>query len=990
MIAVNEVAVMSPPPAPVPSQDPYVLPLRSTEAASPLASPLTPLSPLPKTGPLQMKPKMALELLVDVVDMLLHNHLDIPPSPHDPTAIMTNMRGMEAEKVQIIRSNSERDLARMRQLALKEEQTQRAAQEQRHQEHDQRQHEKQPPESLSQDQLHNTATNQDSQDASQERQTPADADPTLNVPAPHSFSAQHNAITRRFYSKHPPQITARDYLGRLHKYCTHSSGVYIWTALTLFRLARIEGTMQVTTRNVHRLLLAALDVASKALEDHSWPHARIAQVGGVKSGELTRLELIYGYKMAVASSNSRSATPTNALATSKRAMTRKMKQTTSRSGSLIMRVFGLTARLFAWYAIITIIFRCPTSLRDNHKLPQICEPCFRLRSSVTPYVEPYYTAHIEPYVKIAVPYYKSADTFVLTPARSYAARTIGPRLEQVSQLTTAKYDELIRPWLVQYEVQARQHYDEQVAPIVQKTTDTLAPYYTLTKDSAVYTYHQLLVPAYITFEPYAHASYQAASDFTKETALPSVAWALNKAYSFMDSAIWPHIKVVYINNVEPQLARIGKRLGRYKGKQGLHKAKTTHSSRSSTSEAKTSSFIKPPQKPASKTPSPATDKAAATTASNSHPTGHHNMQYSHPSMIEAPEASENESELRHNARLQVAADLREWQERFSKAADEGAAEIDSLIRGVTQDILSSQLMEAGHSLVQQLSEIIESETQFLKSQVVLAVQQKNTEYSDLELFNTHVATLVRQTGIAIKSQAEEVRIWREEFDTQLQAAITENADTHFKTLDTMRDLALQKIGMKWAWMDGITYKDWAKYHDLRARFDEWTDDLKAMIVTHSDLSMTQDYANIVEDQAMDLARAAVKQLAEIKEVAAAKFSHDDNTDDFDLDSVYQRAEEKAAAEAAAEAERLAEEAAQAETTERAAAEQAAESEATAKLIREAESDIALEEEAMFNTQVEHHEPLSTGSELADESTVKDEVTEPSSAVQSHFDDKSEL
>ncbi|KAL2885609.1 hypothetical protein HOO65_070071 [Ceratocystis lukuohia] len=669
----------------------------------------------------------------------------------------------------------------------------------------------------------------------------------------------------------------------------------------------------------------------------------------------------------------------------------KHKTSSSRTGSFLMRVFGLGARLFAWYAIITILFRCPTapetSAHDSPTLPALCEPYFQLRASVSPLVSPYYNAYIAPYVDAARPYYQSADTFVFTPARNYAVKTAGPRLEQASHIAGAKYDDLVRPWLSQYEAQARRHYNEQIAPAMQKTSEALAPYYLLAQDGAAHAYHQVLVPAYVAVEPYAYASYQAASDFTKDTAVPSAVWVLNKTYVFLDTAIWPHIKVVYTNNVEPQLVRIGKRLGRYKGKQGLHKAKTTHILRSSTSaEAKTSSFVKPPQKPASKTKPAASGKTATAAASNS-AGSRHNMKYSHPSMIEAPEASENESQLRHDARLQVAADLKEWQERFSKAADEGAAEIDSLIHGVTEDILSSPLMETGHALVDQLGQAINTEIQTLKTQILETLNQKDSQYSTLDLFNTQVAALVRQTGILIKTQAEEVRSWRQKFDTQLQAAITENADSHFKTLDTMRDLALQKIGMKWAWMDGVTYKDWAKYHELRARFDEWTDGLKAMIVTHSDLSLTHDYANAIEDQAMDLARAAVKQLGEIKEVVSAKFLHNDVTDDFNLESVEQRAREKAEAEARAEAERLAAEAkAEAEAAERAAAEKAAAEEA------EASSEAMLQAEPIFSTQVDPEEPQVTVSSLFDDSAAEEhqDEKEASSSVASDLSEKSEL
>ena len=36
-----------------------------------------------------------------------------------------------------------------------------------------------------------------------------------------------------------------------------------------------------------------------------------------------------------------------------------------------------------------------------------------------------------------------------------------------------------------------------------------------------------------------------------------------------------------------------------------------------------------------------------------------------------------------------------------------------------------------------------------------------------------------------------------------------------EVLDGIRDLGLQEIGMRWAWMEGVTYKHWAKYHDLK-------------------------------------------------------------------------------------------------------------------------------------------------------------------------------
>lgn len=107
------------------------------------------------------------------------------------------------------------------------------------------------------------------------------------------LSIQHDAIARKFYSKKPPPISLEEYLMRLHRYCPMSTAVYLATSLYIFRLAVVEKIIPVTSRNVHRLVLAGLRVAMKALEDLSYPHRRFAKVGGVSETELGRLEVSF-------------------------------------------------------------------------------------------------------------------------------------------------------------------------------------------------------------------------------------------------------------------------------------------------------------------------------------------------------------------------------------------------------------------------------------------------------------------------------------------------------------------------------------------------------------------------------------------------------------------------------------------------------------------------------------------------------------------------
>ncbi|KAI9652069.1 MAG: hypothetical protein M1829_001962 [Trizodia sp. TS-e1964] len=105
------------------------------------------------------------------------------------------------------------------------------------------------------------------------------------------ISIQHACISRKFYSKRPPPIPLLDYILRIHRYCPMSTGVYLAASLYIHRLAVIERVIAVTRRSAHRLLLASLRVAMKALEDLSYPHKRFAKVGGVTEVELARLEI---------------------------------------------------------------------------------------------------------------------------------------------------------------------------------------------------------------------------------------------------------------------------------------------------------------------------------------------------------------------------------------------------------------------------------------------------------------------------------------------------------------------------------------------------------------------------------------------------------------------------------------------------------------------------------------------------------------------------
>ncbi|KAJ5660250.1 hypothetical protein N7507_006701 [Penicillium longicatenatum] len=138
-----------------------------------------------------------------------------------------------------------------------------------------------------------------------ENETPAEGDSLLQAVGLHCGDSEHAAdrtreeafqlamLSRKFLSKKVPPISIRDYLVRLHQYCPMSTAVFLATSVYITKMTLVEKVLRVTPKNMHRLVLAGLLVATKALEDLSFPHSRVAKVGGVTEQELSKLEISF-------------------------------------------------------------------------------------------------------------------------------------------------------------------------------------------------------------------------------------------------------------------------------------------------------------------------------------------------------------------------------------------------------------------------------------------------------------------------------------------------------------------------------------------------------------------------------------------------------------------------------------------------------------------------------------------------------------------------
>ncbi|KAH9219876.1 hypothetical protein DL95DRAFT_384089 [Leptodontidium sp. 2 PMI_412] len=525
-------------------------------------------------------------------------------------------------------------------------------------------------------------------------------------------------------------------------------------------------------------------------------------------------------------------------------------------------LFSILSRAFTWYSIIVILLRCPSTadlLTDSS--PRVCKPYFQVRSIIAPHLEPYYNTYAAPYVDASRPYYDVLDKRVISPATALGKKYGAPRVAQAQAFGQAQWDKNVQPQVQKYQTVLKEKYDQTLGPHVDTAVAAAGPYYEIAKTSAQQTYYEHILPTYTAVQPYALQGYGLANDFAINTALPYSKWAWTAGVVFLDRTVWPQIRILYGENVEPQLVRIGERLGRYRdGKKLKAVVEDIDSSSSASVASQTLSSIAASVSSAHATPTP--EAASTETAVQS---------------SEAPEATpESEKEIREKAQKIVGHDLKEWQEKFAKAADEGSADLEERITEITDRMVQSQAEEVGKAHIIQLEETVNSSLKKLKTAIISIVSDsKATEESEDAL-----STAVRKAGIAIKEKAQAVRSWRQNYDRETNELVSLSAQDTFEILDHIRDLGLQEIGMRWAWTDGITHKDWAKYHQLKTKFDEWRVDVENVVTGHPGLDKARAASEEVESQAMAIAEDAAKELTRLKETGRWKIQAADSSDDF--------------------------------------------------------------------------------------------------------------
>ncbi|KAJ9563299.1 hypothetical protein OSB04_008459 [Centaurea solstitialis] len=103
--------------------------------------------------------------------------------------------------------------------------------------------------------------------------------------------------TRVFDCNETPDMTIQSYLERIFRYTRAGPSVYVVAYVYIDRFCQLLPEFRITGRNVHRLLITTIMVASKYVEDMNYRNSYFARVGGITTEEMNTLELEFLFLM---------------------------------------------------------------------------------------------------------------------------------------------------------------------------------------------------------------------------------------------------------------------------------------------------------------------------------------------------------------------------------------------------------------------------------------------------------------------------------------------------------------------------------------------------------------------------------------------------------------------------------------------------------------------------------------------------------------------
>lgn len=402
-------------------------------------------------------------------------------------------------------------------------------------------------------------------------------------------------------------------------------------------------------------------------------------------------------------------------------------------------------------------------------------------------------------------------------------------------------------------------YRSKVEPYVQRFLSTVAPYSADVSSKVIHVNDNYVMPIYLQSKPLVSKTYSSVHGILVGTIMPLAQRTWYSAIVFANSAVWPQVTGLYSENIEPQLVKIGEKLASYR--EG-RKLRAVIDEVDSAIDETLSTVVIPHLEDVKES------KIASPTSGND---------------VVVTETPLSPSQQIAQAREKVTSDLRKWQQKFAVAADKGVEDLGERIEEIVSSHMKSGAQGHGKTLTLALKTVVDHEISNLKTHIIPLTESLPTVDAPQqeEEAKDELLKAIRSAGLAIRDRAHALREWYNSFEEELHRRVFVASESTLDVLDGIRDLGLQEIGMRWAWMDGVTYKDWANYHALRRQFEDWRNEIRDFGLHHDKVEEARELASDILSEGMIIAEDAAKELTRLREVGKWKIEARDTSDNFD-------------------------------------------------------------------------------------------------------------
>ena len=501
---------------------------------------------------------------------------------------------------------------------------------------------------------------------------------------------------------------------------------------------------------------------------------------------------------------------------------------------------SLITKLAIWYSVVTILLQCPRDISDlTDTSPRICKPYLQLQSLATPYVQPYYHAYLEPHVAKVQPYVNQANTKFVQPAATFAQTNYvkygSPQVTRAQKVAKKQWTKHVVPQLTSVRNKAFDQYSATLGPHIKKVDDVVRPYYTGITTSASDLWELEIRPAYKLVSPYFQKVYIAIEKFVVNILVPNATRAGDAVWTGLHRHVFPTLKVLYGENVEPQIMRIKQRLGRYRDEKKIEAAvsslalsSTSSPTFASTSTTKSSSRV-----------------SVATTTTSTSSTAISSSTVQSSSIVQSSSTVQTTSAATSSSTVQPAAPSPKkgpselfadahglWERQVSRAVEQGAEHLQERISDICNEQIAHQVKNVGDALLIQLEEAEKHAVSGLKKAIQTSVSSlpEDATSEDVTEASKEFDNKVREAGNEVREKAKQIRTWRKQFDIETTDLVEAAANSTLETIDNIRELRLQDIGRRWASHDDLSHKDWSKYNHLKRTSSQWRDSIVEIVL----------------------------------------------------------------------------------------------------------------------------------------------------------------